>query len=374
MANIYIGLMSGTSIDSIDAVALSFDKQQLQLIGSHSHIIPDNLKRDIVALCQPGDDSVELFANTDNRLAKLFAEATLALMEQNNITADQVIAVGSHGQTVRHAAPEPGKIAFSQQIGNPSLIATLTGCAVVADFRRKDMALGGQGAPLVPAFHRQLFTDAEHHRVIVNIGGIANITVLPAGSPEKLEGCIGFDTGPGNLLLDGWCQRHLKTDYDDDGAWGASGSVNVALLNQLKTHPFFGAPAPKSTGRETFNLQWLDEQLGRFAAITAEDVQATLARLTAESIADQVKSLKLKTQQVYVCGGGAFNGALMAQLAKLLPMKVATTASLGLDPNWVEACAFAWLAKQRIELKPGNIPAVTGAKKAAILGGLYLSD
>ncbi len=374
MANIYIGLMSGTSIDSIDAAALSFDSQQFSLIGCHSHSIPGDLKRAIYSLCQPGDDSVELLAETDNRLGALFAEAALALMTQQNISPDQIIAIGSHGQTVRHSAPEAGKIAFTQQIGDANLIAARTGCAVVADFRRKDMALGGQGAPLVPAFHRQLFTHSQHNRVILNIGGIANITVLPAGSPEQLSGCIGFDTGPGNLLLDGWCHRHLNQNYDDNGAWGATGSVNDELLALLKSHQFFAAKAPKSTGRETFNLAWLDNQLNRLPMIVPQDVQATLVRLTAETIATEIINLSLKVKQVFVCGGGAFNGALMTELAEVLPTTIETTSALGLDPNWVEACAFAWLAKQRIELKTGNLPAVTGAKKAAILGGIYLPN
>ena len=216
MTNLYIGLMSGTSIDGIDAVAASFDQGQFKLVGSYSQTIPEQLKQDIQNLCQPGIDRVQLYAETDQLMGELFAEACLGLMAELGLTADQIAAIGSHGQTVRHSAPGQGNISFSQQIGDPNIIAARTGCAVVADFRRKDMALGGHGAPLVPAFHRQLFSDARLNRVIVNIGGMANITVLPAQGH-----CSGFDTGPGNLLLDSWCKKHLASDYDSNGQWAA---------------------------------------------------------------------------------------------------------------------------------------------------------
>ncbi|MGB0668698.1 MAG: anhydro-N-acetylmuramic acid kinase [Porticoccaceae bacterium] len=367
MTDLYIGLMSGTSIDGVDAVAASFEGGQFKLVGTLSYPIPGQLKQSIQALCQPGLDSLQLYAETDHRLGILFAEASLALMHKLDITADQVSAIGSHGQTVRHVAPGAGPIAFSQQIGDPNIIAARTDCPVVADFRRKDMALGGQGAPLVPAFHRELFAQTGKNRVVVNIGGIANITVLAA---EGL--CVGFDTGPGNLLLDNWCHQHLAKDFDANGAWGAGGLCDDSLLNQLKSYPFFALPAPKSTGREAFNLQWLEQQLSLLPEIAPQDVQATLLRFTAETIADQVNGLDMPIDDVYVCGGGAFNTALMDCLAAALNAKLASTAVLGLDPNWVEASAFAWLAKQRLQVSAGNIAAVTGAKRETVLGGLYL--
>ena len=366
-ANIYLGLMSGTSIDSIDAVAVEFNGDQLQLLGSYSHAIPENLKQQILGLCLPGSDSVQRYGETDNELGELFAEAATALMSSLNIRKEQVIAIGSHGQTVRHTPPEPNQPGFSLQIGDPTLIAARTGCPVVADFRRADMALGGHGAPLVPAFHQQLFSHPKKNRVILNIGGIANITLLAADGD-----CSGFDTGPGNILMDSWCQRQLGTAYDNNGDWGIGGTANSQLLERLGLHRFFARPAPKSTGREDFNLPWLDKQLIGFD-LPAQDIQATLMQLTADSIAGEINNLGLPISEVFVCGGGVLNSGLMQLLVNAIPEStVNSTAELGLDPNWVEACAFAWLAKQRIEKKSGNLPAVTGASRATILGGVYL--
>ena len=366
-ATIYLGLMSGTSIDSIDVAAIEFTQDTPSLVRTHSHPIPENLKQQILNLCLPGSDSVQLYCETDNRLGELFAEAALALMSSLNIQAEQIAAIGSHGQTVRHSPPGTDGLAYSQQIADPTIIAARTGCPVVADFRRADMALGGHGAPLVPAFHRQLFSQPEKNRVILNIGGIANITLLAANGD-----CRGYDTGPGNILLDSWCQLQLGTAYDRNGDWGAGGTVDSALLQQLKCHRYFAQPAPKSTGREEFNLAWLQNQLLAFD-LPAQDVQATLMQLTADTIADQINSLGLPINEVFVCGGGVLNGALMQQLAHALPeLTVNSTSELGLDPNWVEACAFAWLAKRRIEEKSGNLPAVTGASRETVLGGLYL--
>ncbi len=241
-ATIYLGLMSGTSIDSIDVAAVDFTRDRLNLIGTHSHPIPEHLKQQILNLCLPGSDSLQLYCETDNLLGRLFADAALALMTAGNIQSNQIAAIGSHGQTVRHSPPMGDNLAYSQQIGDPTIIAARTGCPVVADFRRADLALGGHGAPLVPAFHQQLFSQPEKNRVILNIGGIANITVLAANGD-----CRGFDTGPGNILLDGWCQLHLGTAYDNNGNWGAGGTANGSLLKQLKCHHFFAQPAPKST-------------------------------------------------------------------------------------------------------------------------------
>ena len=366
-AAIYLGLMSGTSIDSIDAAAMTFNGGKLQLLGTYSQPIPEQLKLQVIDLCQPGTDSVQLLCETDNQLGELFAEAAMALMSAEKITSDQVVAIGSHGQTIRHSPPATGAIPFSQQIGDANIIAARTGCKVVADFRRKDMALGGHGAPLVPAFHKTLFSDPHTNRVIANIGGISNITAL-----ARDGGCYGFDTGPGNLLLDVWCSKHTGNSFDDGGAWGATGQVNLKLLEQLMTHPFLSQPAPKSTGREIFNLAWLESQLSG-CSLTAEDIQATLVSFTAESLANAINGLDESVDEVYACGGGVFNYQLMLELqAALGSTPLNSTQCLGLDPTWVEACAFGWLAYQRINKLAGNLPSVTGASRETVLGALYL--
>ncbi|MFM1604064.1 MAG: anhydro-N-acetylmuramic acid kinase [Porticoccaceae bacterium] len=365
----FIGLMSGTSMDSIDTVAVTFSNKSLDLLGSYTHSIPAKVKADILTLCAPGLDNVQLLAETDHRLGELFAEASLALMTQLNLSSKDIVAIGSHGQTIRHQPPghKPG---FSLQIGNPNQIAALTGCSVIADFRRKDMAYGGQGAPLVPAFHREIFPHPSKTRVIVNIGGISNITILEASG-----GCYGFDTGPGNILLDVWCQKHTNKNYDHEGRWGATGKCSDALLSQLKTHNFFARKGPKSTGREDFNLEWLEEQT-RLFEIAPADIQATLALYTAETIAQSIADLAQPTDEIFVCGGGILNLELIRNLNesllnRMLPA-IQSTGNIGLDPNWVEACAFAWLAKQRIDMQPGNLPAVTGASQQTVLGCIYL--
>jgi anhydro-N-acetylmuramic acid kinase len=365
--------MSGTSVDSIDAAAVCFDDGEFTFLGGLSQTIPPSLQQNILNLCQSGLATVQLYAETDNQLGELFAQAAVALMAEYDLSAKQIRAIGSHGQTVLHSPPGGKLPAFSQQIGDPNIIAARSGCPVVADFRRADMAHGGHGAPLVPAFHQQLFSDSNVSRVIVNIGGIANITVLPATQSEATALCFGYDTGPGNVLLDSWVRRHRNTAFDENGNWGAGGELNNPLLQQLKSNDYFARPAPKSTGRETFNQRWLDQQLKSLGDIAPRDVQATLMQLTAETIADQINRLEVDIDQVFVCGGGAFNNGLVSNLDSALPnAELCTTADLGLDPNWVEASAFAWLAKRRIEKQTGNLPAVTGASKPLVLGGLYL--
>lgn len=364
---IYLGLMSGTSIDSVDAVAVDFSPSTPRLLGAASHPISEELKDRILELCLPGSDSVQLFGETDHLLGILFAEAALKVMNTADIKPEQVCAIGSHGQTVRHSPPGSDNPAFSLQIGDPTIIAARTGCTVAADFRRADMAQGGQGAPLVPAFHQQLFSAPGKNRVILNLGGIANITLL-AGNGQ----CLGFDTGPGNVLLDSWCHSQLGKPFDYNGDWGSGGKVDTKLLDQLLSHPYLAQPAPKSTGREIFNRPWLESQLAGFE-LSAQDIQATLMQLTATSIADQVNNLEIEIDELLVCGGGAHNDALIKLLAAAMPRTtLGTTSQLGLDPDWVEACAFAWLAKQRLENQPGNLPAVTGAKREAVLGAVYL--
>jgi anhydro-N-acetylmuramic acid kinase len=305
----------------------------------------------------------------DVQVGRLFAQAVNELLSQAAVSPSRVTAIGSHGQTIRHRPG--GDTPFTLQIGDPSVIATATGIPVVGDFRRKDLALGGQGAPLVPAFHDAVFRKPGADRIIVNIGGIANLTVL-SGNPNAP--ILGFDTGPGNTLLDGWIRRILLKPMDRDGAFAASGRVHAALLAALHSDPYFQQAPPKSTGPEYFSGSWLEQHLGAAGNPVPADVQATLLALTAQSIADSIRELPgISRPMVYVCGGGAHNGALMRALQHNLPgSAVATTDALGMPVDWVEAMAFAWLARQRIHQMPGNCPLVTGASRPAVLGGLWL--
>lgn len=365
-APLYIGLMSGTSLDGIDAVAVRFEPR-FELLGSYSMALPKEIRQRILTLCTSDTDEIEQMGILDNHLAHLFAQASLELIEQAGIAAADIAAIGSHGQTIRHR-PEHG---FTLQIGNPSLIAELTGITTVADFRRRDMAAGGQGAPLVPAFHKALFSDPHKNRVIANIGGMANITFLPAAATDRV---IGFDTGPGNVLLDGWISRQLNKTYDADGQWAAGGQCHAGLLHQMLQLPYFSLQPPKSTGREQFNMDWLQQQLDTIGQpIPIADVQATLLELTARTLADAVRVIcPADNGELFVCGGGSHNRTLMTRLTTLLaPLRVTTTSDLGLHPDWVEAAAFAWLAHQTLHNRCGNLPAVTGAKGERILGAIY---
>lgn len=368
MAELFIGILSGTSMDGIDAALVSFGPEPA-LRASHTLKFPPELRTELLALAGPGDNEIDRLGSADVRLGRLFARAVNELLHQAAVSPAQVRAIGSHGQTIRH---RPGGVApFTLQIGDPNVIAAVTGIPVVADFRRKDLALGGQGAPLVPAFHEAVFRQAGTDRVIVNIGGIANITVLPgdAGKPA-----LGFDTGPGNTLLDGWCRRVLREPMDRDGAFAASGRVQDGLLAAFLTDPFFSQPPPKSTGPEYFSMAWLEQHLSTGGPIADADVQATLLALTARTIGDSIRELPgVRQPDVFVCGGGAHNGALRRALAANLPgAMVALTDALGVPGDWVEAMAFAWLARQRWQEKPGNCPLVTGAARPAVLGGLWL--
>jgi anhydro-N-acetylmuramic acid kinase len=365
----YLGLMSGTSVDSIDAalVSISADGKPV-LIASHAHPIPPAVRGEIQALMRVGANEIERLGELDMALGGLFAEAANAVIQQAGLDKKNIRAIGSHGQTLRHRprAAHP----FTLQIGNPSVIAERTGITTVADFRAHDIAAGGQGAPLVPAFHRQMFHSTQRNRVILNIGGIANVTYLPADASQPVS---GFDTGPGNTLLDQWMGHHNARDCDDAGQWAASGKSSKALLEQLLTDPYFAASPPKSTGREHFHLDWLHDHLLKLSPVpTAVDIQATLVQLSALSITQAVIRHLPQTQEVYVCGGGAHNRELMSALAGYFSrIPVATTEALGLHPDWVEGVAFAWLAHQTLEGRPGNIPAVTGARREVILGGIY---
>lgn len=363
----FIGLMSGTSMDAADAALVDFRAEMPALIAIHRSPLSADLHADLVALCTPGQNEINRMAELDVRLGEIFADSALAVLSKAGIHAREVHAIGSHGQTVRHqpGGPHP----FSVQIGNPALIAQRTGITTVADFRRADMAAGGQGAPLAPAFHAAVLRSAHHNRAVVNIGGMANVTLLAADITQDVR---GFDTGPGNVLLDGWAERHLGKRMDEGGQFAASGTVHKRLLSALMTDRYFALPLPKSTGREHFNMAWLDATLLTHAAISTQDVQATLCELSAATIAEAVLRYAANTTEVLVCGGGAHNVHLMQRLrAHLHPRAVDSTQHYGIDPDWVEAMAFAWLARQRLAGKPGNLPSVTGANRAVVLGGIY---
>jgi anhydro-N-acetylmuramic acid kinase len=364
----YLGLMSGTSADAVDVVIVDFANDKINLIASHSVTLSSGIRQQIHALATPSDNEIDRLGELDQQLGEVFACSINQLIKKSQLSPSQVIAIGSHGQTIRHRPPGSITNPFTLQIGDPNIIAERTGITTVADFRRRDMAAGGQGAPLVPAFHQAVFHNSSMDRVVVNIGGMANITWLP-----KSGKTLGFDTGPGNVLMDAWTLKNLSKAYDANGDWAASGTVNQGLLARLLAHPFLQQAAPKSTGREAFNLAWLETELVGLQ-VTPADVQATLLALTAESIAKDIKQLTSASCEVFVCGGGAYNLKLMTELKGRLPQaKLASTAEFGIAPEWVEAMAFAWLAKQTMERKNGNLSAVTGAKCEVILGGVYFA-
>lgn len=364
MSELYIGLMSGTSVDGIDAAIVDFSQEQPALIAQHYLPYSVEFRQRILALRHPGNDEVNRLGDLDILLGKQFAKATHDLLALHKIQPHKIRAIGSHGQSIRHH-PERG---FTLQIGDPNIIAAETGITTVADFRRRDLAFGGQGAPLVPAFHQAVFADSTHDRVIVNIGGIANITLLPK---DKGSTVFGFDTGPGNVLLDAWAEKQLQQSHDDQGNFARSGRVQADILNNLLNDPFFKMPSPKSTGPEYFNLDWLKSFLP--ATYEDNDVQATLVELTAQSLVAAIEA-HFKSAEIFVCGGGVHNLFLMERLQEVArDYSVSTTEKLGIHPDWVEAMAFAWLAKQTLSGKPGNLIAVTGAKQASILGGVYFA-
>lgn len=362
---LYIGLMSGTSMDGVDAVLVDLTTKHPKVIATHDEPIPPQLLSQLHQLADPKTGDINMLGECDRACGELFAQAVNNLLAKTHINADQVIAIGSHGQTVRHMPNLP--YPFSLQIGDACTIAVHTSIDTVADFRRKDIALGGQGAPLVPAFHQAIFGHSDNDRVILNIGGIANITWLDSAGVNT----VGFDTGPGNTLLDLWYRQHHQDNYDESGNWAASGVVNDALLLRMLQHPYFMAPAPKSTGRELFNSSWLNQHLSHFPNLSPADIQATLSELTAVSIAQEIKKLS-GCVDIFVCGGGIYNKDLINRIQKQLhTSSIFSTEKLGVDPHWVEAIAFAWLAYCFINKKTSNLPAVTGANKAAILGAFY---
>lgn len=359
---LYCGVMSGTSLDGLD-IALIEQTDTTRLLGTLYLPMPDGLRRSLLSLCAPGPDELARAAVIEQEWVTLAAQGINDLLAQHGIKADNVRAIGSHGQTVRH---EPAR-GFSIQIGNPALLAELTNISVVSDFRRRDVAAGGQGAPLVPAFHDALFASPTSVRAVLNIGGFSNLSLL---APE--QAVHGFDCGPGNVLLDAWIHRHQGLVYDQDGQWAASGCVQMQLLQGLMSDPYFQTQGPKSTGRELFNVAWLDQHLQNQPAIAAADVQATLLELTALSITQALNAAQQNTEILLVCGGGAHNSTLMRRLAQLLPnSQVSPTDEHGVPADWVEAMAFAWLAHCCLEGIPANRPSVTGAKGLRVLGAIY---
>lgn len=363
----YIGLMSGTSMDAVDAALVELRGDHIALVACRSLPLPDALRAALIEASHDHHTPIAHIAELDVRLGRLFAEAALDLLRANAVAAAEVRAIGSHGQTVYHR-PQ-GDAPTSLQIADPNLIAELTGITTVADFRRRDIAAGGEGAPLVPAFHDAVFRSAAEDRVVLNLGGIANVTLLPRDRAVPVR---GFDTGPANALMDHWVHRHRRAAYDDGGAWAASGRVQPSLLTALLREPYFTQPPPKSTGRELFNPGWLNALLMQAGAgLAPADVQATLCELTAVSVADAIQQQAPSCARVLVCGGGAYNATLMARLAALLARPLESTARHGIDPKWVEAMAFAWLARQTLLGRPGNLPAVTGARAPVVLGAIY---
>ena len=364
MRELYIGIMSGTSVDAADAVLVDFSQGHLKLLAQLSLPWPADIRTKILALAAGCSDEIDTFGDLDILIAQHFAALTLKLLKTTDFSPQDIRAIGSHGQTIRH---RPNAIRpYTVQIGDPNTLAEKTGIAVACDFRRRDMAAGGQGAPLVPGFHQAIFANLQQTVVALNLGGIANISVMHPDQATR-----GYDTGPANMLLDAWCLNATGQHYDENGQWAASGDVDRSLLNALLAHPYFQRSAPKSTGREEFGLSWLNAVLYEHAAISANNIQATLCELTAVSIANAVKS-EAASGQLILCGGGTFNGHLVARLQHHLPAwQFCRSSDFGIDPQWVEACAFAWLAKQLIAHQAGNVPAVTGADHACVLGGIY---
>ena len=362
---LFVGLISGTSVDGVDSVLVNFEAGKPNLLASHSHPIPDSLRKTILDLCTGQDITLSTLGSTDIELGEVFADAVLALLEKAGVKTHEVNAIGSHGQTVWH---EPdGNKPFTLQLANGNTIAQRTGITTVADMRGRDISAGGQGAPLAPLLHQHIFASSSDKRAIINIGGISNVTCLSNESRP-----IAFDAGPGNVLMDYWIEKHRQMKFDEDGNWARSGKVHQKLLDLCKSEPYFSRALPKSTGRELFNARWLERKLAVVGAdIPAEDVQATLLRLTVDTLT-AAQGDHCQAQAVYVCGGGAHNTALMTELAQALDgCQVSTTRDLGVDPDWVEAIAFAWIARETCAGRAIDTSDFTGASQPVILGGVY---
>ena len=366
---LYIGVMSGTSMDGVDTALVSIEDTRITLLAHDEFPMPDDLKARLLEVCIGQKTDLIAIGELDHQLGHLFADAVLQLLDKSDTPASSVTAIGNHGQTVFHQPT--GESPFTMQLGDANIIAAKTQIQTVADFRRKDMALGGQGAPLVPAFHHTIFHPQDSSVVVLNIGGISNISVLRPNQPT-----LGYDTGPGNMLMDAWVDKHTGEKFDRDAQFALKGQLNQALLDQLLNESYLSQMPPKSTGRELFNLPWLEQQLTEFKDLAVEDVQRTLCEYTALTIANEVETYRLGNQPaLYVCGGGTRNPLLMKRLAELLPSwEVDSTTSKGVDADYMEAMAFAWLAQRHVHQLPSNLPEVTGASRAASLGVLYRAD
>ena len=372
----FIGLMSGTSLDGADGVLVDFSDDTLRVVAAATEPFTDSFRAELLALNAPTDNELHRAARAGTQLAAVYARVVHQLLEQaaiQGVAGSQIEAIGAHGQTVRHlpkrTSDESSGAGYTIQLNNPSLLAELTGIDVVADFRGRDVAAGGQGAPLVPAFHQSVFGRADTAVTVLNLGGIANLSVLPANAQADI---LGFDCGPGNALMDAWCQQHTGQSFDAGGAWAASGKLLPALLVSLLNEPYFSAPPPKSTGRDLFSLAWLAGKLGPFSAERPQDIQNTLTELTASACISSVTNYGKDSAELVVCGGGAFNTHLMRRLQAGLPaMRVRSSDAHGLPPLQVEAAAFAWLARQAVRRQPGNLTSVTGAAGPRVLGAIY---
>jgi anhydro-N-acetylmuramic acid kinase len=364
---LFIGLMSGTSLDGVDGVLADFSGSQPRVLAHHAMLFEPALKQELLALNTPADNELHRAALAANGLVRVYAQTVQALLTDTKTSASDVCAIGAHGQTVRHQPGAFDGTGYTLQLNNPALLAELTGIDVVADFRSRDVAAGGQGAPLVPVFHQGIFGQANRTVGVLNIGGIANLSVLHANGDV-----LGFDCGPGNALLDHWCQVHTGKAFDNNGTWGASGNMIEPLLQAMLTEPFLHQAPPKSTGRDLFHPTWLAHQLSSYANANAADVQATLTEFTARACVNDVLRHAADASELIVCGGGALNGLLMQRLQFGLPnVSVLSSAERGMPPLQVEAAAFAWLARQTVMGLPGNLPKVTGAQGARILGGIF---
>ena len=376
MRTYFIGLMSGTSLDGADGVLVDFSGGIMRVVSAATESFSDSFRAELLALNTPTDNELHRAARAGNQLAAAYARVVYQLLELaagQGISATQIGAIGAHGQTVRHlpqrTSIEASGAGYTIQLNNPSLLAELTGLDVVADFRSRDVAAGGQGAPLVPAFHQSVFGRTDRVVTVLNLGGIANLSVLPANAKVEI---LGFDCGPGNALMDAWCQQHTGRPFDAGGAWAASGELLPALLASLLEEPYFFAPPPKSTGRDLFSMAWLAGKLAPFSAERPEDIQNTLTELTASACISCVRSYGNDSTELVVCGGGAFNTHLMERLQAGLPrMRVGSSEAHGLPPLQVEAAAFAWLARQAVNRQPGNLASVTGATGPRVLGAIY---
>ena len=366
MAELYIGLMSGTSMDGVDGVVAHCSATHTRVMAHVHHPFPTALADELLALNRAGTDELHRAALAANTLVRIYAQVVHHLLRQGGLTPQDITAIGAHGQTVRHRPGEFDATGYTLQLNNPALLAELTGIDVIADFRSRDVAAGGQGAPLVPAFHQAVFAQLGSTVAVLNIGGIANLSVL------RDTQVLGFDCGPGNALMDAWCQQHTGQAFDAEGQWAASGQVQEVLLHMLRQAPYFAAPPPKSTGRDLFNPAWLQTQLAHAPTATPVDIQATLAELTACTCAADVLRHAADSTQLIVCGGGALNTHLMQRLQAHLPLqRVLSSLSLGLPPLQVEAAAFAWLARKTVQRETASLESVTGARGARVLGAIY---